>query len=219
MAQSQAGCSGRPCLQTLRFWLVGCWAGPSNLVHLEGSDCREMFNRWSQRHLTHVLLIDTEAAATMRTLAANAADLYRKFCEIASSPRYPDYTLALVFPKTRGDLATVAVELQSTMERLGVDCRVRAVADDEMFLVKGKAGLLACSLYLIAGAILLNDKPIALSQADSVLSLANSSGVHFVDANAGVIAHQSSINMAMRQLPKGHSVRDLLRCAATNPCV
>lgn len=178
-----------------------------------------MFNYSTQRHITHVLLVDTESAAWMRSLVANAADLYRQFCEIAALSRYSSYTLLLVFPQTRNDLAAPASELASEMHQIGVACKVNAIADADMFLVKGKAGLIACSLWSIAGALLVNDAPIALRNAELVLSLANRhEGVHFVDdGHAAVIADARSINTSVLRLPEGHSIGDLLKCIMEGP--
>jgi len=63
-----------------------------------------MFNRATQRHVCHLLLIDTESASVLRALVRNAEELYHQFCRIAMTPSYDGYTLHIVFPELRGDI-------------------------------------------------------------------------------------------------------------------
>ena len=166
-----------------------------------------------QRHITHLLLVDKEPVARMQALAHNAGLLYRRFCEIAGVSAYGHYTLAIVFPEPRTDLAKPAAELESEMKRLGAKCHVHAVADADMFLTKGKAGLLSCSLCIIAGATLVNDAPIAVENAGTILSVANNSegicplggGLH-----AAIICTATSIGPSILRLQEGHDLSDVL---------
>jgi len=181
-----------------------------------------MFNYLMQRHITHLLLIDTESVETMRTLVRNAADLCRRFCEIAGTSTYDKYTLVLVFPKSRTDLAKPAAELESEMKQLGAECHVYAVDDADMFLVRGKAGLLSCSLWAIKGAILVNDVPIPPENAELVLSLANrSEGIYPLGngQHAAIIGSATSIGPSLHWLREDHDLSDLLDALSAGPTI
>ncbi len=173
-----------------------------------------MFAYETQRHVTHLLLIDREPVLTVQALMRNATELYLEFCKIARSSTYSRYTLALVFPESRRDLGGLAAELNAQMEKLGVTLRVHAVPDAEMCLVKGKAGLLASSLWLIAGAALVNDKTIAPENAASILTLANRSGGIYPlgdGLHAALIGSVTSIDYSLLRLPDNHDLSDVLQ--------
>lgn len=172
-----------------------------------------MFNYATQRHISHLLLIDTESVATMRTLVRNAADLYRCFCEISGTSTYYHYTLVLVFPESRTDLVEPVAELKSETEQLGVKCHVHTVANADMFLVKGKASLLSCSLWTIAGATLVNDEPVPLVNAELLLSLANcSEGIYRLGKgqHAALIGDATTIGTSLLGLREDHNLSDVL---------
>lgn len=99
-------------------------------------------------------------------------------------------------------------------ETWGAGCFIHAVPDSEMFLVKGKAGLLACSMSLIAGAILVNDAPISPANAELILSLVNRRppGIHQIGegGHAAITGSQSSIGPTLLRLPDNHTLSDLL---------
>jgi hypothetical protein len=181
-----------------------------------------MFNWCLSQHISHFLLIDTESAATLQALVENAGELCRRFCEITYEPRIPQYkyTLNLVFPKSRSDLAAPAAALASTVKKWGGDYHVHDVPDSEMFLVKGKAGLLACSMSFIAGAILVNDAPISPANAELVLPLVNRRppGIHPIgdDRHAAIIGSQGLIGPALLRSPENHTLGDLLSALGAN---
>ncbi|MFH1373425.1 MAG: hypothetical protein ABII79_06505 [bacterium] len=173
-----------------------------------------MFNYATQRHLTHILLIDAEPVEIMQELVQNARQLYSHFCEIAGKDRYHHYSLRIVFPETRTDLASPANELVSRLKQEGIDCGLYDVKDADMFLVKGKAGLLVCSLWLMAGAVLLNDVPLSTADAGSLLTLANrEEGIHLLDRglHAALIGNQTTIDNKLLRLPAEHDLSDVLR--------
>jgi hypothetical protein len=122
-----------------------------------------------QNHITQVLLFDTETCFRMKELVQNAADLYRRFCLIVDVAKYPRYTLVVAFPEERADLMRTAGQLKAAMEKEGIKFRISAVPDTEMFLVKGKQGLLACTHYMIAGYLLQRDGQIPLEEAEGIL--------------------------------------------------
>lgn len=155
-----------------------------------------MLNYATQRHLSHVLLIDSESAGTMLTLAENALDLRAEFGTVSGVSPYGRYTLILAFPANRADLAKVASDLKQRSDRAGARCVINAVQDADMFLIKGKAGLLSCSLYTLAGAVLVNDSPIPRGSAAAILSAANKAqGIHPIGGtlNAAVISNQRTL--------------------------
>src|SRR5437660_10478622 len=121
-----------------------------------------MLNYALQRHISHVLLLDTETPTHLRELSRNAKELHDRFCELFQVPRYKNYTLILALQKSNSDLETAAKQVEAEMNKHGVKCAISSVADEDMMLVKGKAGLLSCSMWTIAGAVLLNDIPIPL---------------------------------------------------------
>lgn len=178
-----------------------------------------------QRHITHLLLIDKETVARMQALAHNAGELYRRFCKIAGVSAYDHYTLVIVFPELRTDLAKPAADLETEMTRLGAKCNVLAVADADMFVMRGKAGLLACSLHRIAGATLVSDVPIAVGAvgiAESILSVANNStGVYPIGGglHAAIICHASSIDYSLFRLPERHDLSDVLGALSVGSAV
>jgi len=175
-----------------------------------------MFNWSLSRPITHFLLIDTESAATVQALVKNAKELCQRFCEITHEPRLPEhkYSLYLVFPESRSDLTAHAAAWESEAKQWGAYCSVRALPDSEMFLVKGKAGLLACSKSIMAGAILLNDAPISPANAELVLSLVNHRPpqIHLIGdgGHAAVIGSESLIGSSLLRLPENHTLSDLL---------
>jgi hypothetical protein len=107
-----------------------------------------------------------------------------------------------------------AEEFAVQIKNLGAKCCVNSVAEADMFLIKGKAGLLACSLWSIAGATLVNDQPIPVMYAESILSLANRhEGIYPIGkgAHAALIANQTSIGPALLKLPQDHTLAELVQ--------
>jgi hypothetical protein len=160
-----------------------------------------------------MLLIDTEPTNKVQLLMQNARELYQQFCEIARVPRYDLYKLFITFPEIRTDLVKAAPNMEPEIEKTGMQCRMYGVRDADMLLVKGKAGLLACSLWGIAGAILINDEPIPVESAGSILSLANhTQGIHAIGKgrNAALIGSTASIGPSIRRLSPQHKLSELL---------
>lgn len=167
-----------------------------------------------QRYLSHILLVDSESPGAMRGLVQNAFELHAAFGEVSGVSPYGHYTLILAFPSSRGDLAHTASELAEQGKRAGAKCRVNAIPDSDMFMTKGKAGLLSCSLFSLAGAVLMNDSPIRLDAAADILSLTNERrGIHLVSEgmHAAIVSSQSDINQRILRLPDGHDLEQILR--------
>ena len=170
----------------------------------------------TQTHVSHLLLIDRERADEFRELSHNAGELYQQFCKLLNVPRCNCYTLVLAFPKERFDLGPAADEIDSYIKGLGARCIINSVADADMMLVKGKAGLLACSLWALAGAVLLNDRPIPLAFASSLLQAANTEeDVRVFDKNFHqAIVGRTVITLRGRSLlnlSPGHTMEDILK--------
>jgi hypothetical protein len=174
-----------------------------------------MFNWLTSRAITHLLLIETETVESVRLLVDNAVELCREFCEITCQPRLPEhkYTVVLVFPDSRADLAVLANSMESALARWGGRLVTNAVRESDMHLVRGKAGLLACSLWMLAGALLVNDAPVSPEHAWDILSLINGppevaligSGRH-----AAIIGAQELVGPTLIRLPENHTLSDLI---------
>ena len=86
-----------------------------------------------------------------------------------------------------------------------------------MLLIKGKAGLLASVLWALAGAVILNDRPILPSSAVSLLQAANTErGVLVLDKgfHAGLLGGKDDITRkgpSALRLPEMHTVVDILK--------
>ncbi len=173
-----------------------------------------MINYAIQRHLSHILLIDSEPTDTMELLGENALELHREFGELAGVDPYDRYSLHLAFPTAREDLSIVASELKRKFDEAQLHCSLGSVRTDDMSLMQGKAGLLACSLWCLAGAILVNDSVISTTAAAGILSVANrQDGVHVIGEglHAAVICRQSEIDQRLARLPDGHDLARILQ--------
>jgi hypothetical protein len=158
--------------------------------------------------------MDSESSEAMGTLAENAWQLHRAFGTVAGVSTYAHYTLILAFPSARSDLVSLTSDLKSKSEQADVKCTVNAIQEADMFITKGKAGLLACSLWCLAGAVLVNDTPISTTAAAYILSFANhEEGVHVIGEglHAAVISRQSDIDHRIMRLPDGHDLEQILR--------
>ena len=89
--------------------------------------------------------------------------------------------------------------------------------------MKGKAGLLACTLWALAGAVLLNDKPIPTSLAELLLHAANTDEtIRVLDEGFHAALLPSSASLTSKgpsalRLPERHTVQDILRRLGGRP--
>jgi hypothetical protein len=190
-----------------------------------------MRNILTQRHLTHLLLIDTETESKIRQLTGNCVSLRKRlsdvFYEESSSLISHVYSVVLALPESRTNLIRITVEIEAVMKSVGVNFSVNMVRDEDMFLAKGKVGLLSCSLWRIAGALLLNDVPISPTAIEHILDLANrlsQSGKHLVlrkagwfstDFHVGLLASESSVGYLLKgslsRFSPEHGLEDILK--------
>ena len=139
----------------------------------------------------------------------------KKCREITHQPQLPDYkyTLVLIFPDSRTDLAVSADAMGSTVTRWGGRFQTHAVPESKMHLVRGKAGLLACSMWMLAGALLVNDAPISLNDACDILSLINrppAVTLIGLGRHAALIGAQELVGPTLIRLPESHTLSDLI---------
>ena len=135
------------------------------------------------------------------------------FSPLSGVSPYGHYTLVLAFPASRSELVGAASELKEQSKRAGAQCRINAIRDADMFITKGKAGLLSCSLFSLAGAVLVNDSPIPPASAAVILSFANKEGgIHLIGEgmHAAIVSNQSEINHRILRLPDGHDLEQIL---------
>lgn len=197
-----------------------------------------MRNILTQPCVTHVLLIDSESEPQIEELTGNCVSLHQHFrdafYEATRELISQVYRVVLVLREGRTDVLGLTSGIEAEMKAAEISFSVNKVAEEDMFMWKGKVGLLCCSLWTVAGALLLNDVPIPPTAAEPILDLANRlrhgsehlalrrSGWFGTDFHVGLLARDSSVGYllikrrAIHQLRPGHTLKDILRAMASN---
>jgi hypothetical protein len=141
------------------------------------------------------------------------------------------YSVVLALPESHTNLARITAKIETEMKSAGISFSVNRVRDEDMFF-EGKLGLWLCSLWMIGGAVLLNDVPIPPTAVEHIVDLANRlswSGEHFVlrkagwfgtDFHIGLLADASSMDYLLKgslsRFGPNHSLGDILRFMKSN---
>jgi hypothetical protein len=181
-----------------------------------------------------MLLIDAETEDRVRELASNCVLLADCLPDIFYGEPdeliYRLYRVVLVLPESDTNLVRIATDIEADMKSSGLNFSINKVRDEDMFLTKGKTGLLCCSLWLIAGSLLLNDVPIPLNAVERIIDIANwvsSSEKHLVLRKAGwfgtdfhiaLLARCDSVGYLLRShiISPNHNLEDILRVMKSN---
>lgn len=180
--------------------------------------------------VSHVLLFDDGTPQQVRALSRNTrvvSDCYRKLLSEQSN-RLMEYKYKVIFAvPNASSLAGCCEEESAELKAVCIHCLVARIKAEDMSLSKGKARLLSCVLWCIAGAVLLNEDAITFAQAETLLLQANrlcrtthhlvllKQGWLQLNYGVGLVRSCSSIGHLLRGVISSshehHSVSDLLR--------
>jgi hypothetical protein len=126
--------------------------------------------------VTNVLLFDKEPLSTIRPIV-DSTECFRdylvnEYFEESHELLGLKYKAVLAVPASRTDLVPYLAYIESQMEERGVALVVSTVKPEDMMYGGGKLDLLACSLWLVAGAIILNDHPFTGTIASTLYKTA-----------------------------------------------
>lgn len=190
-----------------------------------------------QEHITHLLLVDMETETQIRKLVGNcrafAESLREVFHGAPLSLISRVYNVVLAISESNKRLAHIVTDIEVEMKSAGLSFYVDSIREEDMFLVKGKVGLLFCSAgWNIASALLLNDVPIPLTAVERIVDIANrlshsgeklalrKAGWFGVDYHIGLLAPYGSVGYLLKgflsRFPLNHSVHDILRVMKSN---
>lgn len=195
-----------------------------------------MRNLTTQRHISHLFLIDMETETQIRELANNCLEFVECLSDIFHEASHKMvssvYSVVFALPESDTNLVRIGADIESQMKNSGLNFSVNKVRDEDMFLVKGKVGLLSCSLWRIAGTLLLNDTPIPLTAVEHIVGLANrlsqsreqlvlrKAGWFGIDFHIGLLARDSSVGYLLKgslvRFGPNHRLEDILRSMKSN---
>jgi len=195
-----------------------------------------MLNSATAQPITHVLPFDGDAPQFVRDLGDNTrlvSDCYRRlFLEDSDSVMELKYRIVFAVPED-SNLAPECQTISAALKARRINTHVAQVKAEDLFLYRGKIGLLTCVLWYIAGAVLLNEVPISEEHAEKLLHQANRfphTSHHLIlmkrgwwfhkDFRYGLIRSGASIGYLLRgalfRFPDNHSVSDILRAMEAN---
>lgn len=184
----------------------------------------------TQRHITQLLLIDTETNSQIRELVDNSKAFAKRLSEIFGCI-HPRYTVILTMPESNIELINFVTDIKAEMISAKVDFVVNIIPESSMFL-KGKIGLLLCSLWCTAGALIVNDVTIPITAVEQIAIFANrlsnnriklvlrKLGWFGVDYHMGILSSESSVGYLLKgsfpRLSEGHTVQEILQFMKSN---
>ncbi len=194
-----------------------------------------MLHSATAQPLTHVLLIDGDAPESVRELGNNThlvSQCYRHLLlEDSDSIMASKYRVILATPEA-SKLAATCDDVSGELKAKGIFADVETVKAGDMFMWKGKVGLLSCLLWRLGGSVLLNEVPISEKQAEKILLQANRfdhNAHHLVllrrwwlqqELGVGLLRTEGSIGHLLRgtvgHFSDPHSVLDILRAMKAN---